>query len=248
MGIFSFLNPTANKKLNDLRLAQCPYCEKKLDKVPGSKTKCPHCGKYMYVRTRPKDNAKVVVTELDARQIEEDWSIVNGTHDEYIAEQKKVNDKTALLRKRFGEEPSTGDVNWGIMNDNLSEHAINGNWGFYRNTRLEMAELLKKEQKLKHSLQAYLEVCYLDFNGPNNIGRNNGLDIGIKSFEPKYFTSFAPGLIKIILKIISNIGISEAEIKKDFIEHNLKIQNALKLPISPEECWSRLQKEIIIES
>ncbi len=56
----------------------CPYCAKSLDKMPGRKTKCPFCNNYMYVRTRPADNKKVVVTEQDAARIEEQWERENG--------------------------------------------------------------------------------------------------------------------------------------------------------------------------
>jgi len=42
----------------------------------------------MFVRTRPKVNACVVVTKEEADRIEEEWAIVNGTHDVYIASKK----------------------------------------------------------------------------------------------------------------------------------------------------------------
>src|SRR3989442_5791851 len=35
--------------------AVCPNCSKLLDKIPGRKSKCPHCAEYIYVRTRPVD-------------------------------------------------------------------------------------------------------------------------------------------------------------------------------------------------
>lgn len=56
----------------------CPYCAKTLDKMPGRKTKCPFCANYMYVRTRPADKKRVVVTEQDAAKIDEQWKIESG--------------------------------------------------------------------------------------------------------------------------------------------------------------------------
>jgi len=56
----------------------CPYCAKPLDKMPGRKIKCPFCANYMYVRTRPADKKKVVVTKQDAAKIDEQWKIENG--------------------------------------------------------------------------------------------------------------------------------------------------------------------------
>lgn len=47
----------------------------------------------MFVRTRPKDNARVVVTKEEADRIEEEWAIVHGTHDIYIANKKGLRKK-----------------------------------------------------------------------------------------------------------------------------------------------------------
>jgi len=56
----------------------CPCCAKPLDKMPGRKTKCPFCANYMYIRTRPADKKRVVVTEQDAAKIDEQWKIESG--------------------------------------------------------------------------------------------------------------------------------------------------------------------------
>src|SRR5260370_40667892 len=60
---------------NDQRKAQCPYCREVLARVPGGKTKCPPCGEFILVRTRPRDGARVVVTKAAADPIERDWNI-----------------------------------------------------------------------------------------------------------------------------------------------------------------------------
>jgi hypothetical protein len=72
--------PSGPKRL-DLRKPECPYCHRVLAKVPGAKTRCPNCGEFMFVRPRPLDRARVVVTKADADVIEEDWSIA-GNADE----------------------------------------------------------------------------------------------------------------------------------------------------------------------
>lgn len=64
----------------------CPYCDHRLEKMPGRKKKCPACGQYMLVRTLPKSRKKVVIREEQAVLIEEQWAIANGTHDEFLAE------------------------------------------------------------------------------------------------------------------------------------------------------------------
>jgi SPP1 gp7 family putative phage head morphogenesis protein len=59
--------------------AVCPYCAKPLEKMPGRKTKCPFCANFMYVRTRPADKKRVIVTEQDAAKINEQWMVENGS-------------------------------------------------------------------------------------------------------------------------------------------------------------------------
>jgi predicted RNA-binding Zn-ribbon protein involved in translation (DUF1610 family) len=57
----------------DQRKAECPACHHVLEKIPGSKTKCPHCGNFMYVRTRPHDRTRNIVTKTEADRIAADW-------------------------------------------------------------------------------------------------------------------------------------------------------------------------------
>ena len=53
--------------------ANCPSCGGALKKVPQRKTKCPHCGEYMCVRTMPGDGSRRVVTAAVAEQIDREW-------------------------------------------------------------------------------------------------------------------------------------------------------------------------------
>jgi uncharacterized Zn finger protein (UPF0148 family) len=53
----------------------CPYCGSSLAERPKRKKKCPHCGNYIYVRTRPADRKKVLVTEEQAQEIEQQWEV-----------------------------------------------------------------------------------------------------------------------------------------------------------------------------
>lgn len=98
MSIFDFFtnkkqSSSKQSEQKDERKAECPYCNKTLSKIPGAKTKCPHCDNFMFIRTRPKDNARIVVTENDADKIDEEWSIANGTYDSFVAEKKIMRRK-----------------------------------------------------------------------------------------------------------------------------------------------------------
>jgi hypothetical protein len=110
----------------------------------------------MFVRTRPKDKARVVVTKEEANKIEEAWSIVYGTHDAFVAEREEFERERERLRQTFGgKEPSENDIKWGLLNRELIEDGQDGNWGFYRNARFAMAEILRKELRLNEALRIY---------------------------------------------------------------------------------------------
>ena len=53
--------------------AKCPSCGGELKKVPQRKTKCTHCGAYMFVRSTPNDPTRRLVTEAAAEAIEQAW-------------------------------------------------------------------------------------------------------------------------------------------------------------------------------
>lgn len=255
MGIFDFLktqNPSqkteAPQEPKDKRKAECPSCGGVLEKVPGAKTKCPHCGEFMFVRTRPKDNARVVVTKDEADKIDEEWAVVAGTHDNFVAEKKEFAKEKEILRKRFGgKEPSDNDVKWGLLNKQLMEHAQNGDWGLYRNTKFQMAEILRGEMKLKDALRTYLEVCYLDLNGPNNTGGVNDPELlkEFPPFDPTKGNSFlAPGVIERIKRILKKLEMDKEKMKEDFINYNSRVEQSMRLPVAPADCWSKIESEI----
>jgi hypothetical protein len=128
----------------------------------------------------------------------------------------------------------------------LIEHAQYGNWGLYRNTRLQMAEILRKEMKLENALQTYLEVCYIDLNGPNNTSGIKDLELLkiFPPFDPKQFVFIAPVAIASVKRIMNKLTFDKNKIKTIFIEHNSKIEKSLRLPISAEIAWQSLEKEI----
>ena len=252
MGIFDIFRSKPNTKnqqpeTKDERKAECPYCKQVLSKIPGAKTKCPHCGEFMFVRTRPKDNVRVVVTKNEADKIDEDWTIVAGTHDIFVAEKEAIAKEKEILRKRFGgKEPSDNDVKWGLLNKQLIEHAKNGDWGLYRNSRFQMAEILRSEMKFKDALKTYLEVCYLDLNGVNNTGGMSDPELlkEFPPFNPKDFAFLAPGVIDLIKRIVLKLNLNKDEVKQIFIKHNSQSEKSLRLPVSTEEAWLSLDKEL----
>lgn len=51
----------------------CPYCGCSLKKMPMRKTRCPHCGEFIYVRTSPINNKTYLVQEDNVQELEAQW-------------------------------------------------------------------------------------------------------------------------------------------------------------------------------
>jgi hypothetical protein len=223
----------------------CPYCSRLLQRKPAKKTKCPQCGKFIYVRTRPQDQLKVLVTEQQADLLEEQWSLVKGTHGEYLAQKQKIEAERARLAKLFGTAPSENDIKWGLLGKDAMEHAVNGNWGFYRNARFQMAEVLRKESKLEQALSFYCWVCYLDLNGPRNTSGMKDQEL-LRKFPP--FSSkegfLAPGIISRMTRIIEKLNLDQDSVSQIFQEiagHDFK---GLKLILHPEVAWQSVKGKL----
>ena len=252
MAIFDFLKNKESVVQTDTskddRKAKCPNCHNKLKKVPGAKTKCPHCGESMFVRTTT-DNVRIVVTKKEADKIDEEWRIENGTQEAFLAEEKKYSDRKDVLRKKFGgKEPVENDVQWSLLNEEILNTARSAQWGLYRNARFEMAEILGKENKLKGALKMYLGVCYLDINGATNMLTDENGDV---ISDTEYFKPFdselkflAPGVIDRIQKIIKKLELNKEEVKEIYTNFAKIEQRSTRAPIVPSECFDELEMEI----
>lgn len=135
------------------------------------------------------------------------------------------------------------DEKWGLLNRQLLEYAVKYQWGLYRNARLDMALILRKEKKWFDALQTFLEVCYLDLNGPNNTYSDPDILSKFPAFEPQNAV-LAPKVIEWIKEVQNKAIKSNEDIRDIFLEHNSKIEKSLKLPLSIEESWQILQKEL----
>ncbi|MFD0619681.1 hypothetical protein ACFQZR_19620 [Paenibacillus sp. GCM10027629] len=230
--------------------AECPYCHSKFEKPLSRKRACPLCQQNVYVRTLPfrneKEKVRVVVTEQQAENIDIAWAKENGTYDDMKREIQKYEVMKVSLNKAWGKEPSGSDIEWHLLMDELIEHGNNNQWGLYRNTTLRMAEHLYKLKKYELSLRSYLNVLYLDLNGPNNAGFMNGKpDLDARAFDPREPNTFiAPGIIKrIVLLKEKRVPINEEEVKKLFIEEASQVYASIKTPLTPEKAWQSLLKK-----
>jgi DNA-directed RNA polymerase subunit RPC12/RpoP len=212
----------------DLRKPECPYCHRVLTKIPGRKTKCPHCGQFIFVRTRPADGARVVVTQAEVDRIEEDWSIVTAATDpdfSYVTTRQEAEEERERLKLTLssgGQEPASDDeVKWSLLNKLSARHASNKEWGLYRNIQVLKADFLTRRCKFADALRHYIYVCVLDLNAQDR-----------------------PGLYPHFLDQVARIS-TKLRLGRDEIRQLLNCCSVERgLPLSVDDCWSYLQNAL----
>jgi len=245
-----------NKKQNLIGTRDtCPYCNKKLDIIPSKKKPCSYCHNDIYVRTRPEDRKKILVTEKQREDIELRWQQhYQEKEEKELIQNPDFNSAKKELTKQFGKEPPINDIKWRVFNQNIIKYASKKRWGLYRNNKLEMAFLLQKENKLNQSLSTLFEVVYLDINGGNNVvisesktpSQKEMKEYNIKEFDPK-MAFMAPAVIGLIQHLIDELRLSSKQAKELFISTNTRMKPVKTMPISEEKAWNKLQEEIKIQ-
>lgn len=224
----------------------CPYCHQALVKKPAQKKKCPRCGNFIYVRTRPSDRQKILVTEDQIPLVEEQWTqYYEQKEKERLQSNPEYRSMEAKFRKKWGKEPSVRDVRLALCNEHLIKHAKENNWGLYRNTKLEMAQILQKEKRGRDALQTYLEVCYIDLNGPENRGGLHDARLlkEYPPFDPRQ-AFLAPGVTGEVVDLADNLGSNLEEVKQVFMEMAQTVCVSMRLPVKPEKAWAKLAKTL----
>jgi len=238
--------PKESNYMEDIGLTEkkCPYCGVSLAKFPGRKTKCKGCQNYIYVRTRPSDGQRILVTENEIVRVEELWAIKNGTHKDFLYKRKKYNDEREFLRVKFNRQPTDSEIQINLLQKQLPEHAENGDWGLYRNSKTSIAKLFFKAKNYEEALKEYLEVQFLDLNGPNNAIRMDGVPLkSCSSFTPD--TAFiAPGIVYEIERIANKLKLDIALIEDEFISYSEILRRELKLPLTAKAAWKQLKRDI----
>jgi DNA-directed RNA polymerase subunit RPC12/RpoP len=235
---------TETGRLDDV----CPHCGQFLNKRPTRKTACPHCKQFIFVRTRPIDRQSVLVTEDQAKLLQNEWNNFPRARISPFLDYQEMEKCRERLAEKFGKSPSDKDVAWAYLNQETMRHAKQRNWGLYTNTRLSMAAILEEHEKPAEALKYYLEVCYLDLNGPQNTG----------GADPELLTSLsmqdfmindaflAPAVIDKILEIVLVLKLDENQIYQEFMQVAERNKANLKLPVSPETAWKKLSAELYL--
>lgn len=236
----------------------CPYCNKILKKMPKAKKKCPECGQTIYIKSLPTDRTKRLVREDQVSEIEEQWAQYYRT--KKIQEYMKMNNIPQSrydqihenLKIKHGAEPSEKDIIIELIDLSSWEHANNLDMGLFRNDILHKGQMFKSFGDKSGALAMFLEVCYLDANGPNNCGGIKSHQTFLKEHPPfnpneEWNTTLAPGIVMEIKNLFNDLDLSMDALKSRYIAHNTVIKNALNIPLAPNMTWGKIEKVLVSE-
>jgi hypothetical protein len=229
----------------DNREAICPNCNGRLKKIPGAKTKCPLCSKYMFVRTDPHSRTRLVVTEEGAETIDDEIAKLNGTWGDRLQEKQRLAKTKADLKLKFGgQEPSKDDIEWSIAIQDSMTYAKERLWSSYALNQAKKAQLLEKRGKSKGALELFLEVAFLEHNGVQEsyadpATRKMMAEIGHQEFEPES-ANLPPYSLSDIQRLMKSLELNIDTVESIFLTQAAKVKIG-KLPISPIASWSYLK-------
>ncbi|MCW5723482.1 MAG: hypothetical protein KIS81_00825 [Maricaulaceae bacterium] len=153
--------------------AVCPHCESSLPKFPVRKTACRACGGINYVRTRPFDRKRVLVTASEAEEVEAMWSALKRLRDAIGMDPSFTAGKEAATALRQPKLSSTS-LDWERLLDealNKVRHHLGARQvGLLRNAVSVLAEISFACGKRDDALRLGTLVLALDnaqgFNPP----------------------------------------------------------------------------------
>jgi hypothetical protein len=223
--------------------AVCPNCSAPLPAFPARKSKCPQCGGFFLVRTRPLDRKKVLVTSDDAKVIEDQWNLVSGIFDALIYEDNDLQEARKALTKELGFPPTETNIKRAVCLKKQEIHSKQQDWGLYRNVRFQLSEFDRSEGKIASAFALLLEVCYLDLNGPNNCGAfldNADLLEKLPPFKPNP-EGLAPRIIELVCTLARAMKLPNEHIEKEFKSISGEIHDRIKTPLDPIGAWLQMK-------
>jgi len=143
----------------------------------------------------------------------------------------------------------TAEGQWRQLRRSLTQHARDGNWLLYRNARFEMAEVRRKQDRLREALELYLEVWYLDLNGPNDCWGVSGVR---RLYEEAPFNPVngltTPMVARWVNRIAERLLLDARQVELLFAEIATRLYQAMGLPLTPRDAWRSVRVDLLVRS
>ncbi len=220
----------------------CPYCRAFVEKPPDYRGICQRCGQTYYVRTRPGESWTSLLTARQVAAVEE-----NRATQPQLAARQEAHEEERSSRFNWFWTYSTAEGQWRTLKRSATLHARDGNWLLYRNARYGMAELRRKQGRLREALDLYLEVWYLDLNGPHDCW---GVVAARRVYETVPFSPdqglTTPAVSRWVNRVSVRLDLERAQLERLFLDIALRAYRTLNLPLTPQEAWRTVATEIVV--
>lgn len=228
--------------------AVCASCKGDLPRKPRAKAKCPLCGEFNFVRSRPHDRQVVLLSKADCRLVEEQWATINGTIDEHRARWDREERHRATLRERFAAEPSDNDVRWSILQEDL-ELSIRSGRGPDRSTYFEMSEVCRKEKRWEDAASLLMAVCVLDLNHPAYHPPSDPIGRELWESRPaemrlRIESALAGGVIARLRTALGCCSRTHQEAARTLFPRIAERLIAPTMPVQSDDAWRHIWREI----
>lgn len=219
----------------------CPYCGAEQKPRPKAKKKCRECGGFIYVRKRPLDEQRVLLKDTDLEQLDEQKAIAGGYHAEFLKQKEKNDAAKRLLGEKLGRPPDEVEIAIVVQSEDMDEYIKQGNYGMFRNALYDLANALDTKGHYLQALKAYLQLYYVDYNGPGNIGSGADSVRKLYAWRPSDSGVLPPSDA---VRSIVELNLGESEVKRLFISEAAAIKERLGTPLAPEEVWSKFSRRL----
>lgn len=218
----------------------CPYCGRDLGVMPKRRRTCPACGRVVHARKRALDDAKVLLTEEQARESQGQAALVELA--QAGATDADLSTLVAELRDRHGEAPSAEQVVAQHLVSAATAHAHVHNWGLFRHARLGLAASFARQGRSDEELRLLLEVTILDLNGPRNCGTRD-LEVlrRYPPFDPRRAV-VAPGILRRAAVAAAKLGLSVEGVRLIFDDVVRVVCPDVGLTRSGASMWGALER------
>jgi hypothetical protein len=231
----------------------CPYCQHELPAWPSRSGPCERCSGEILVRTRPLDRERVLVTEREAKALEQQWELYRerggGSPLRPLLNEEELEVERGRLRVRFGREPSAFDVAASLISHRAFDHMRRQEMASYRDFGLARAALVDQQGRWDEALAGYLGVCYLDLNGARNPPQKGPNGEALRSadaangFAPEQ-ACLAPPVVGRCIQIIAVLDHDEAVVRESFSAFVHRHYQAVRAPRRPWDVWPELADAI----
>ncbi len=234
----------------------CPSCRAPLNGTPHNGEHCPKCGSRYYLRRKPNSPIVYLLSHAQAAAFDANAARLAPPAASQSRPPQPVARPPAAPpgrldgdRRRFNWvwTHGTAEGQWRQLKRNLTLHGRDGNWLLYRNARFEMAEVRRNQDRLRDALEIYLEVWYLDLNGPHDCWGISGVRRLYEDapFQPADGMT-TPLVARWAIRLAERLFLDSTQVERLFMEIATRLYQAMNLPRTPRDAWLIARRDVAI--